>query len=65
MNIDKACWERGCACFDDRVDKESVAVIKKEWVSLTDEEKDDIDWQGSSAARVIELTEEKLKEKNT
>ena len=25
--IDKACYERGCACYDDRVDKDGVAVV--------------------------------------
>jgi hypothetical protein len=24
--IDKTCWERGCACHDDRVDGETVEV---------------------------------------
>lgn len=38
MIVDKACWERGCACHDDRVDGEGVAVVEKEWVDLTDEE---------------------------
>jgi hypothetical protein len=26
--IDKACWERGCACYDSRVDKDPVKVTK-------------------------------------
>jgi len=25
--IDKACYERGCACYDDRVDDDAVEVI--------------------------------------
>jgi hypothetical protein len=25
--IDKACWERGCSCHDDRVDGETVEVV--------------------------------------
>lgn len=25
--MDKACYERGCACYDDRVDKDGVEVI--------------------------------------
>lgn len=25
-NMDRACWERGCACFDDRVDTDYVLV---------------------------------------
>ena len=27
--IDKACFERGCACHDPRVDTESVEVVSK------------------------------------
>jgi len=38
MIVDKACFERGCACYDDRVDGPGVEVVKKEWVGLTDEE---------------------------
>ena len=38
MIVDKACFERGCACYDDRVDADGVEVAKKEWVGLTDEE---------------------------
>jgi hypothetical protein len=26
MKIDKACWERGCSCHDDRVDDETIEV---------------------------------------
>jgi hypothetical protein len=38
MLIDKACFERGCACYDDRLDKDAVEVVRKEWVDLTDDE---------------------------
>ena len=38
MLIDKACFERGCACYDDRLDKDAVEVARKEWVDLTDDE---------------------------
>ena len=27
MKIDKACWERGCSCHDDRVDDETIEVV--------------------------------------
>ena len=30
MIVDKACWERGCACHDDRVGGEGVEVVKAE-----------------------------------
>ena len=29
MNIDKACWERGCSCHDDRVDGETIEVVPR------------------------------------
>ena len=38
MKIDRACYERGCACYDDRIDKDLVEVVKREWVGLTDED---------------------------
>ena len=66
MIVDKACFERGCACYDDRVDGPGVEVVKKEWVGLTDEEIDKTHetqvWDARrSYARAIEA---KLKEKN-
>lgn len=66
MIVDKACWERGCACHDDRVDGEGVAVAKKEWVGLTDEEKLHLEIMGGkSDVMLAEAIEAKLKEKNT
>ena len=49
MLVSKECWERGCSCYDDRVDKDPVLiaaaiarkekeVVKRQWVGLTDEE---------------------------
>jgi hypothetical protein len=29
MIVDKACFERGCACYDDRVDGPGVEVVEK------------------------------------
>jgi hypothetical protein len=62
--IDKACYERGCACHDDRVDGETVEVVaKRTWVGLTDEE---IEQMGlSNYIKVVRETEAKLKEKNS
>ena len=35
--IDKACFERGCACYDSRDKGECVEITeKREWVGLTD-----------------------------
>jgi hypothetical protein len=72
--IDKACYERGCACHDDRVDGETVEVVqRREWVGLTDEEIIDVlhplvmadlsdEATDYEIARAIEA---KLREKNT
>ena len=30
MIVDKGCFERGCACYDDRVNKDGVEVVKRE-----------------------------------
>lgn len=63
--VDKGCFERGCACYDDRVDKDGVEVVKREWTNLTDEEIGRIykaGWSNNQEfARAIEA---KLKEKN-
>jgi len=29
MKIDKACYERGCACYDSRIDTDAVEVSNK------------------------------------
>ena len=38
MLVSKECWERGCSCYDDRVDKDPVEVLRRDWVGMTDEE---------------------------
>ena len=64
--INKECYERGCACYDDRVDEEAVEVVQRTWVNLTNEEIGEIyrvGWANNmELARAIEA---KLKEKNT
>jgi len=73
MIVDKACFERGCACYDDRVDGPGVEVVKKEWVGLTDEEVVRIKLDGrdlefvsmTALRRFAEDIEQALKEKNT
>ena len=68
--IDKACYERGCACYDDRVDKDGVEVVARQWVGLTDEEiKEIIGPWGDTPIRgytrkLFDQIEAKLKEKN-
>ena len=63
--INKECYERGCACYDDRLDEESVEVVQRTWVNLTSEEIGEIyrvGWANNmELARAIEA---KLKEKN-
>jgi hypothetical protein len=64
--IDKACYERGCACYDPRVDRDGVEVVQREWVGLTDKERTEI--RREHYARTLPLmdaVEAKLKEKNT
>jgi hypothetical protein len=69
--IDKGCYERGCACYDDRVDKDGVAVVARQWVGLTDEDLFDIaivNFGEPDLQLFIEmgkLVQEELKEKNT
>jgi len=62
--IDKACYERGCACYDSRVDNDGVEVVRREWVGLTVEEKNEITW-GKTIYEILVLFEAKLREKNT
>ena len=65
MILDRGCFERGCACYDERVDKDGIEVIKKEWVGLTKEEFE----QAVDGLEDLEdcwtQIEAKLKEKNT
>lgn len=60
MIVDKACWERGCACYDDRIDKDGVVVAKKEWVGLTEGEIKEC----YEKENPVEAAEDKLQEKN-
>jgi hypothetical protein len=65
MIIDKSCWERGCSCHDTRVDGEGVAVQKKEWVGLTNEERRHLRKQNQQHDAFALAIEAMLKEKNT
>ena len=66
--IDRACYERGCACYDSRVDRDGVEVVQRKWVGLTDE-----DWKqlydefamGQELDEFARAIEAKLREKNT
>ena len=64
--MDKACYERGCACYDSRDGEKGVEVVaKREWVGLTPEDKEEIQKLSTCYEQAVELTEAKLKELNT
>ncbi len=69
--IDKACYERGCACYDSRIDRDGVEVVQREWVGLTDEEIKHVEEtttclkDESWLRNLTHNLEAKLKEKNT
>ena len=69
--IDRACWERGCACHDDRDKFDTVDVVQRTWVGLTDEEaqqtfaKHNCTISTHLAGILARAVEAKLKEKNT
>ena len=63
--IEKACWERGCACYDYRLDEGVEVTLVREWVGLTDEEMQEI-WDNRGwYVNTFKAIEAKLKEKNT
>ena len=66
MKIDKACYERGCACHDDRVDGETVEVVQRTWVGLTDEEVGNLsDFAYANDEEFVRNVEKHLKDKNS
>lgn len=74
MIIEKACWERGCACYDHRVDEGVKVTLAREWVGLTDEEIREFEiWLDDEEEKrgwnppvdIVKYIEAKLKEKNT
>jgi hypothetical protein len=73
MLVSKECWERGCSCYDDRVDKDPVEVLRRDWVGLTDEEivgmtcecVDDGTFDMNCARDFARAIEENLKAKNS
>jgi len=63
MIADKACYERGCACYDPRENDGVEVIEKKPWVSLTKEQRNDFAVQCGSYETVCEI-EAKLMELN-
>ena len=64
MIADKACYERGCACYDSREGDGIEVIEKKPWVGLTDYERQACT-QSPFTAENYRAIEAKLKEKNT
>lgn len=66
MIANKECYERGCACYDSRVDSEGIkVVVEREWIGLTRDEILDVRWHNKSSYKFARVLEAKLKEKNS
>ena len=64
--IDRGCWERGCACHDDRDKFDTVEVVQRAWVGLTLDEQGDLYSEYSeNPALLYRAIEAKLRSKNT
>ena len=64
MILDEGCAERGCPMHDSRETK-GVVFIRKEWVGLTEEEVIEISHLALTRVQAVQMTQAKLKEKNT
>jgi hypothetical protein len=69
MLVSKECFERGCSCYDDRVDKDPVEVVERQWVGLTDDDRAALREMATfmdetDCSHLLSLAEERLKEKN-
>lgn len=72
MIADRGCAERGCVCYDSRVDTDGVEMVrKKEWRGLSDLEiKRIIGWWSDDpikgyTRKLFDQIEAALEEKNT
>ena len=70
MIVEKACWERGCACYDHRLDEGVKVTLAREWQGLTEAERidiidEEITTQSTEHFALAQAIEAKLKEKNT
>jgi hypothetical protein len=65
MKINTGCWMDGCKCFD-KDDEDGVEIKRdREWVGLTDAERDEIREQAHyEFDDISNAIEAKLKEKN-
>ena len=56
--IDKACWERGCACYDSRLDSDGVEVV-----AALEAKDEPVVWGASSISKPEYIAEQKAKTK--
>jgi hypothetical protein len=63
MKIDKACWERGCPCYDSKED--GVEVKAKVWHGLGINQRIRLADRFHISLDAVEAIEAKLKERNT
>jgi hypothetical protein len=64
MKINTACWVNGCKCFNPN-DEDGVWIKKdRDWVGLTDAERELAAWSSSDFLKMAESIEAKLREKN-
>jgi hypothetical protein len=73
MIVEKACWERGCACYDHRVDEGVKVTLAREWQGLTENEikhlwyeacQTNLELTSQLIVHLAKNIEAKLKEKN-
>lgn len=67
--IEKACWERGCACYDHRFDECVEVVLKpepviREWKTLTTAEVKTLWNLTKKPTEFAEMIMAKMREKN-
>jgi len=63
--IDKSCFERGCACYDNRDGYDTVEVIRRKWIGLDETPKPNIRYQTDTFFNGVYWAEKRLKELNT
>ena len=56
--MDKACWERGCACYDSRLDSDGVEVV-----AALEAKDEPVVWGASSISKPEYIAEQKAKTK--
>lgn len=62
MQLDRGCYERGCACHMPLFDEDYVVVPNSEWVGIHE---DELAKYTPEIRSIIRVFEAKLKERNT